>query len=129
MGKAERALIDAKIEITKLKKLRNAEKGKAAKKMTKRIKEIEDSFSRLNRNVYLEKKQKQDLIKKPSEEDIAKDEAKALQIMIEKDIQRRTIKPKITADIGKTEKSKEVLCPSCNSPLRDVYGIIRCKCN
>ncbi|MDN7247090.1 hypothetical protein [Planococcus shenhongbingii] len=129
IGKAERALINAKIEITKLKKeRRNTENKKIAKELKKRIEKIEDSFSHLNKNAYLEKKKKQDSIKKPSEEDIIKIEESNLKQLINEDIERRNRKNVYLTDRG-TFNSDEAACQSCGAPLRDVYGVIRCKCN
>lgn len=130
VGKAERAFINAKIEISKLKKERNNTKDKkAAKKLLKQIVKIEESFIHLKRNVYLENKKKQDSVFKPSEEDIIKTEAELLEQLINQDLLRRTNKKVILSSEEIKLKPEKPACQSCGAPLKDVYGVIRCKCN
>lgn len=130
IGKAERALIDAKIEITKLKNERKKTVDKRiAKKLQKQIRKIEDSFIHLKRNAYLESKRKQDSIYKPSEEDILKAEEEVLGNLVNQDLaKRKSIKHNhpLESEVLKPDKPA---CQSCGAPLKDVYGVLRCKCN
>ena len=124
MGPAERALVEAKIEMKRLKK------EKRTKESNKRIKQLEGIFALLNRNAYLEKKKRQKARNTISIGDIEKQEEELLQQKIREDLERRKNGPKPThLEVTKDTLSEAPNCDSCGAPLLDIYGVIRCKCN
>jgi hypothetical protein len=122
LGPAEKRLIAVKKEHNALRK--SKQKDNATKKQIKRL---EGMFPDLKRKAYKEKTIKFGNI--IQNDDIERLEKLRLQELNEEYLKRRKEQNKLIMSNENDVSDSKPICNSCGAPLRDVYGIIRCKCN
>lgn len=101
------------------------------KKINKQLRGNLSRFPMLKRKIYENNKEsgKYEIIKKNKESfEIVATEKERKQLL-EKVIKQKKEKPVILLSKIDEKSSSQKICSSCGTPLRDVYGVIRCKCN
>ncbi|MFC0190022.1 hypothetical protein ACFFJY_17135 [Fictibacillus aquaticus] len=129
-SKSKKSQIENKIK--KLVKKLNNELDKAKKKaIRKELKILENKLVSVKREIYkysynpkrdeIERKNKEELIKKKEEEERLR--------LIQEDLKNRAQKtPYVRYKKVKKIKSNKV-CPSCNTPFNFNFGFQRCRCS
>lgn len=114
------------------KKLREATDKRVKKAINKELKKNQDRIPMLKRKIYEKKKRKEELDKPKKQREAVFAELqkeKERKRYEEKVLEQKEEKNVLSFNFEGANRQSQKICPSCDSVLRDVYGVTRCKCN